>query len=1123
MTQNLIESRVSIHHRYIRSVDMERDTSDPEALEGYVVTASVRDAAIRILEGLSTESRHRAFRIVGPYGAGKSAFGVFLAQLLQEKGKGLATTLLSESTGNSINTTPWRPVIISGRQVSFSRELLHAVADNCSEGTNAPSLELRTKVESMLARKGALDAHATTALVAEMAAHARASTGEGLLLLIDEMGRFLEYTANNITIEDPSIFQSLAERAGGYTEANLAVVGFLHHRFADYVAGTGEWIESEWLRFSERYEEVSFSSSTEQSLFMLSRVIKLSCPHTADVEKRAKKIYGEAADRGLFAAQRDDVVQIASNLYPIHPVAFAALALANRRFGQNERSLFSFLQSLEPGSFKRFIHSSPYGADNWYRAPALFDYLAETIDEAPGGNRSQRWSLAFDALAGGANLPVEHQEVLKVVALVAVLEPIPGIIANAKMIAWSQEYQTTRTQEILNELVEQNLIYRRPHRSDYSLWSNSSVDLSRWLDDARKEVPAPKRLEDIFSVMTSSRPVVAHRHYHATGTLRTFEVLLWNGKSVQKRKTDGLILIVPVHHGEDKKKILAAGLTAVKDDPMALVCARTVTREDLKWAHELALWSWVQDNCEELKVDELARVEVSGRIAEAQRAMEQATSLLSSISSTREETWGHAGRSVVLPSEGLSSLLSDICDNAYNRSPILKNELINRVRVSPAVSSARMRLLDKMLTCADQPELGMEGTPPERTIYLSLFGASGIHSEDTHGSFTFREPEPGNPYRWRHVWNRIANRLQNCETISFATLMDDLAMPPYGVRAGPALLVITAFVLAYRNNIVVMERNSFQPDLTTAHFMRLVKSPANFDLKLLHEDSVQTALIQDLATRLQVIDRCKPTLVEVSERLFIWYNSLPPFALKTKSLVSSTAIAVREVLRKASEPVSLFFHDLPSVCDALQEGSKIEIERYIGTLDETLVELEEATPQLRAKAMAAALHAFGAKNVQALRSQIQSDYEQHRMDLHDYRLRAFIERAMNTEFSPDQWLDGIAGHLTGKRPDNWTDDTLDKFDLEIRKVAGNLAKWLALARTRQSRSSDLKSIHVVSMDGREKVLVIRRDRPNPHLERQLSDVRKMLGNSPEAIEVLAQLLAEYSDSDSNIHEETEVE
>ena len=1112
MKQNLINSRIAIHHRYIRSVDMVRDIDHPEALEGYIVTASARDAAIRILEGLSTKSRQRAFRIVGPYGAGKSAFGVFLARLLREKGDGMATSLLSDGMDSPINVTPWRPLIISGRRVSFSRELLRVVIDNCSKETDVHLSDLTAEAESMLNQKTALDSHAITALVAEMATRLRAITGEGLLLLIDEMGLFLEYAVNNIAIEDPSIFQSLAERAGGYADADLAVVGFLHHNFVDYVAGMGKWIESEWIRFSERYEEVSFSSSTEQSLFMMARAIQLTCPHIDAVRQRAVEIYGEATDRGLFAAQREEVVQVAANLYPLHPVVIAALALANRRFGQNERSLFSFLQSLEPHSFKRFIHSTLYDADNWYRAPALFDYLCATIDEVPGRNRTHRWSLAFDALAAAANLSEKHRDVLKTVALVAVLEPLPGLIADADTLAWSLEIDTTRTQEILDDLAKHNLIYRRPHRHDYSLWLNSSVDLSRWLDDARAAVPPPKQLDEIFSVMTPSRPVVAHRHYHATGTLRTFEVLLWNRDDNRKRKTDGLILIVPVYHGENMKEILANALAVVKDDLMVLVCARKVTREDIKWAYELALWRWVRNNCEELKVDELARVEVSERVAEAERAMAQAASLLSSISSTREEAWGYVGNRVNVPAAGLSALLSDICDNTYNRSPILKNELINRSRLSTAVSSARMRLLDRMLTCEDQSELGLQGTPPERTIYLSLFQASGIHAENANGSFAFSEPRPNDPCRWRYVWKRIADQLEDRETISFSTLIDDLAAPPYGVRIAPALLIITVFVLAYRNDIAVMERNSFQPDLTTAHFMRLIKSPGNFALKMIDKDSGQKSVLQGLATKLQVIDKCEPTIFGISERLFKWYNSLPPYTLKTKNLVTPAAVAVREVLRKATEPVSLFFHDLPNACNALKKDGSIEVEHYVETLNEALLEFEEAMPQLKARAIAATLHAFGAKNFQALRSLIQSDYEPHRLDLHDYRLRAFIERAINTEVSQDRWLDGIAGHLTGKRPDNWADDTLDKFDFEIRTVAGNLARWLALARTRQTRSSDLKSIHVVSIDGQEKVIVLRRDRPNPHLERQLVDIRKVLGNDPQAVEVLGQLLAEYSDS-----------
>ena len=973
----------------------------------------------------------------------------------------------------------------------------------------------------MLSQDEALDPHAVTALVHEAAAELRRGTGDGLLLLIDEMGRFLEYAASHMGSEDPSIFQALAECSGGRSGADLAVIGLLHHRFVDYVAGMGGWIEAEWSRSAERYEELAFGGSTEQSLFMLARALTPVRRHTVAVRRCSEKIYGEAVDRGLFATARQEIVELAPNLYPLHPAVVAILASAIRRFGQNERSLFGFLQSLEPAGLRRFAYATPYGPGNWYLAPQAFDHLAATIGDAPGSDRARRWSLAFDALGSAGNLSNDCRNVLKTVALVAILEPLPGLVADAHTISWCLDMEEAETRQALDELVKRNLVYRRSHRSDYSLWASSSVDLSRWLDEAMVKVRTPKRLEDVHSLLTSSRPAVAHRHYYATGTLRAFEILLWTDENVASRHADGLILITPVYPGEDQEVVIRDAAATVKDDPLVLVCARTVAPEDLKWAHELAMWSWIRSNCEELKVDELARVEVNERITTAERAITRTTAILSSVSGGREEVWWWAGKPVSMP-DGLSAFISDICDRVYDQTPILRNELINRIKLSSSVASARMRLLDRMLTKADQEHLGMDGAPPERTIYLSLFRASGIHAEDEHGKFAFGWPDSRDPCRWRPVWQRIEKLLACDEAISFATLMEDLARPPHGLRAGPALLAIAAFILASRDNIAIMERNSFQPDLTMAHFMRLAKSPGNFALKSLREDVGQTGVVKALTGRLSMIGVCPPTIAGLSEKLFTWYNSLPPYVLKTKRL-SRVAIKVRTALRKASEPGHLFFHDLPQACGAMAKNGQVDIERLVDSLDDALLELQNATSTLRSQVAAAAQDAFGARDMTELRSRIQADYEPHRLELVDYRLRTFVTRTMNTEFSDERWLDGIAGHLTGQRPDNWEDDTLDRFKFEIRVVAGSLAKWLVLARTQRERNSDLKSVHVVGIDGREQVVVVHRERPNPLLETQLKTVREALGNNPRAMEVLGQLLAEYADKHVEQHNEKEVD
>ena len=456
-----------------------------------------------------------------------------------------------------------------------------------------------------------------------IAAARRARTGSGLLLLIDEMGRFVEYAATSIESEDPSIFQLLAERSSGRASPDLAVVGFMHHRFADYVSGMGGWIEAEWTRSAERYEELSLGASTEQSLFMLARAIEAKGRRRPTVGRCAERIYGEAVDRGLFAAPRDDVVGIAPNLYPLHPASVAAVALAIRRFGQNERSLFGFLQSLEPASLMRFAHATDYHADNWYRMPWVFDHVAATMSDVPGGDRSRRWSLAFDAVAGAANLSPEHQDALKVVALLGVLEPLPGLVADADTVAWCLDDQPSRVQLRLDDLAGLKLVYRRPHRGDYGLWSSTSVDLLHWLKEARSMVRAPERLESIRVLPLSSRPCVAHRHYHATGTLRTFEIRLWTGGgtgAANRRRLDSRgPRPIPAtsprpFFGRPQPRLPATRSRWSARDGSS----RRISSGPTSWPYGAGS----RNNCEELRVDELARTEVDERIATAEAALD---------------------------------------------------------------------------------------------------------------------------------------------------------------------------------------------------------------------------------------------------------------------------------------------------------------------------------------------------------------------------------------------------------------------------------------------------------------------------------------------------------------------
>ena len=1103
-----IASLISVRRRYVRSVAIARDLDDPEALEGYVVTPSARDAAIRIMQGLDVNSRQRAFRIVGPYGCGKSAFGLFLARLFREQGEGAATRLLAHAHGDLPRIPQWHPIVLEGRRVGFATELLRAVTS--ASASLHMSRRLLDRARAMLACQGQRDAHAVTELIADVASALRARTGAGLLVIIDEMGRFLEHTAVYPLHEDPAVFQALAERSSGGAGADLAVVGILHHGFGEYFAGLGAWIEAEWSRVATRYEEIRFDSSTEQALFMIARAFEQPHCQPHAVRRRAEHHFAEAVDRGVFAAKHEDVVSIAHCLYPLHPAAVATLAAAIRRFGQNERSLFSFLQSLEPYGFQHYARSTPYDGANWYRTSNVFDHLAATSGEFTGSDRGRRWSRALDALRAAAGLPSLYLDVLKTVALSSVLEPVPGILADELTIAWCLDREPDDVSTALDSLASRGLIYRRTHRSDYSLWSNSTVDLSRWLDTANARVQPPRRFEDVTAFPRTARPLVAHRHYHRTGTLRTFDVRLWTQEYTELRNGDGLVLVAPVYPGEDRETVLRDVSSYVRDAPLALICLRIVPPNALNLAHELAIWDWIQTHCPDLRVDELARTEVSERVASAEAALSRATSLLAPSRTAPDDIWWVAGEAIDFKNDRLSSLLSDLCDEVYHQSPIVRNETLNRSTLSSAGATARMRLLDAMLSNATKDRLAIQGTPPELTMYLSLFRESGIHRADEHGTFGFRPPTDS---RWKPIWTIIARLVSSGDRVSFDSLMHELAQPPFGLRPGPSLPIIAAFVLGSKDEVAVLERGTFLPELTVSHFMRLAKAPRNFSIQSLSEPENQQGVLCRLATRVRVVGACRPAIADIAEKLYKWFNLLSPYALQTAD-VSPVAVAVRQQLRKASEPGRLFFRQLPAACCPLHEdkpSASLAPDAFVSTLDDALKQLDQATSRLRSRAIAVVVRAFSAEDLDTLRNTLRREFAPHKAHLQDHRLEVFMDRATVVDVSEDIWLDGVAGHLVGKRPANWTDRTIDRFDLEVRVIAGNLTRWLAMAQTAQGSAVGLRSVHVVDIDGHDRMVVLKRQPPDRKVEAIMDAVRGVLDKDSSAPEVLGRLLEEYLD------------
>ena len=1116
MARELIADRIAIGRRYVRAVDILRDLEDPRALEGYVLTPSVRDGLRRVLGCLGNGAVQRAFRVTGPYGSGKSSFGLLLARLFREGAEGGPATNLALDLLGELQVSAYRPVVMLGRRASLAADLAAATRD-------VARVEFGENDELAVAAARELDGQRTSGrsdVMAVLDGLARCSerlyteSGRGLLLLIDEMGRYVEFAVSNPGLEDPSVFQQLAERTGGARSNGLAVVGFLHHRFGDYVATLGDWIEGEWRRSSERYEEIAFHESHEQLLYLLSEALVTRRAHSGAVKSAARAQYLAAGERGLFTLACSDLVAIGEHLYPFHPGALACLWSCSRRFGQNERSVFAFLQSSEPFGYQEFAHRTGYGDAHWYQIDDVYDHLASQGSlRFQSRDREKRWEMGQDALLVCGDLPVQARRVLKVVSLIAVLEPVPGLSAEVDTLAWLLGLDQDDVRKALTELKKRGVIHRRESQADWSLWSHSSVDLDQWMDKAKAAVPEVRRIDEELSRVTSLRPIVAQRHYHRTGTLRSFAVRIGEETGETGSGTDGLVVVQPAYPDEALERVRPeAARISKRLGSLAVVRVQPIASGHLAIARDLACWRWVRASCGELRIDDFARAEVERRIRDLENVLRGHLLPFGQASAPEPGVeWLHEGDVIRIESRaGLNKFLSDVCDRTFDKAPILRNELINRDKLSSAVAAARMRLLGLMLDQEEKEFLGLTGAPPERTIYLSMFHASGMH-KSMGGRPRFGVPGQGDPLGWSPAWRRIDGMARGGEIAGVDTVISGLSAPPIGLRAGPALLLIAAYMLHHRDSIALMERGSFQPEITKAHFMRLAKSPKHFALRrigAIENTEVLGSLVEGLS--IWADERPGTDVKEVVEALYRWWGRLSEFARSTRT-VGPTAQSVRAVLRKAKEPIGLVLDQLPRACNAMGTDG-IDVERYTLQLDVALTELGEALPRLRSQVEARVLHAFETRNLGVLRRQMALDYEDHRLELGSYVCRAFVDRALKDDVDDEAWIDGIAGLVVGKRLDGWDDTLVDQFGFEIRGMAQKLARRLALIREANGRAAPVTAVHLTASDGTERSLFLRdgADEDGPLKAR----IRNVLAQAERPDAVLVDLLGEIMNKET---------
>ena len=1054
--------RVHVVRRYQRAIRINSDLNDRLALEGFVCPRSSAEALETMARHLM-EAGQGAFTWTGPYGSGKSSLAVALSAALSsdEERRGEAASILGRETASRLweamppRKRGWRILPVVGRRESPVKVIGEAIESAGFARKNRPQ---DWNEQSVLAS------------LEEIAA-SFPRVGGGLAVFIDEMGKLLEAAAQEGS--DIYLFQQMAEIASR-SNGRLVVVGILHQAFDEYTNRLSREMRDEWSKIQGRFVDLVINAGADEQIDLLSRAIKSDHrPHQPSIMAR----------NVVRLMQRNISPQLSRTLescWPLHPIVACLLGpVSRRRFGQNQRSIFSFLNSAEPQGFQDFLRTA--NEDELYGVERLWDYLRTNLEPAilasPDGHR---WALAVNVLdrceaMGGEEL---HVRLLKVIAAVDMLKDRSGLVASLELLKLAlPDYGADKIDAALSDLQRWCLIVFRKFKNAFAVFEGSDFDINRATEQALEET---RELDfSSFEALSQLQPVVAKRHYHETGALRWFDAIIVPTARVQSIANEyvpphgaiGAFLLTIPTEGETEDAACEACLFAAEGSYEWEIVVG-LSRNSWKippLARELLALQRVREQTPELQGDRVARIEVRARIAALQGQLE--TEVSNALNGAHWHRKGHKPQR--LHHAELNSLASSLADARFEHAPRLRNELVVREKPSSNAVAARNALLRRMALNEREPRLGISGFPAEGGLYVSLLEATGLHIETKDGwRFVSPQDEDGGTHNLAPAWRAATDFLiENAyRAVLLSEIYDVWSAAPFGIKQGLLPVLGVALVLSQSSTLAFYRDGIFQARISDLDIDFLVRDPGDIQLRWMNLSRESRRLLSEMAGIVRDLDEqnALPHLqpIDVAKGLVAIYDRLPPWVGRTQRL-SNTAKRLRQLFKQANDPNKLVFDDIPQVLGSA--GSEVDqnaAESIALCVRDGMMELQQAYPAMLNRLQDILLAELQVPNAApATLTELRERAENVRELGGDHRLEAFIVRLAEFHASHAD-IEGLAGMAVSKPAQLWVDTDIDRAEIALAELAQEFMRAEAFARVKGRRDKRQAMAVIVGIDGR---------------------------------------------------------
>jgi len=939
----------------------------------------------------------RSFNVVGTYGTGKSSFLLAFEQSIKGTKRYFDPNFLANSKFDFVK--------IIGSYTSFVEQFADAfeVQTNKNQQENILS-EIFNRYHSV------------------------GKENKVLFILIDEFGKFLEYASKHNPEKELYFVQQLAEFCNN-PKHNIVLITTVHQSLESYAYSLSKNQRQEWTKVKGRFREITFNEPVEQLLFLASEYVdknfKNKTSNTA-IEKCLKL----TTETKAFNFNKNFLKDIASKLYPLDILSANILTLSLQRYGQNERSLFSFLESSDHTGLAKFNkQENPfYNLSNVYEYLNFNFYSFLTSKYNPDFSA---WSSIRSAIeeverAFDSNIN-EYIKAVKTIGLLNIFAASGSILDLNFFINYLKTAcGVSDAKEVIKNLELKNIIRYRSHSKRFILFEGTDLDIQTALIEAGNKISDVVDITSLLNKHIQFSPVFAKQYSFATGTPRYFEFVISDypeTKITPQGEIDGFVNLV----FNSKLKESDIQNKSKFQEEAVVYCFFKNAAEIKNLLFEIEK---IQKVLEENKDDKVAKRELEN-IVESQIRLLNHYITDSIYSGSKEVKWYFNGEEKkIADKKDFNKLLSQVCSMVYDATPAFKNELVNKHKISSSIHTAKKNYFKALANNWDKENLGFDDSkfPPEKTIYLSLLKENGI-SPIRENSLDVISIDKNSSFN--KLWKASEDFLESAksEQLKISELSEMLIKRPFKLKQGLIDFWIPTFLFLKRDDFAVFNDESYIPYLSEENLELIAKYPDKYSIKTFNIEGVKLDIFNSYRTILNIATEQKfdnNSFIETIKPFIVFYKQLPEYSKNTKRL-SPSALKIRKAIETSKDPEETFFEAFPNALGitllTLQKD-KSKLQSYTTNLQDAVRELRTSYDELLKRFEEFICNEFVGKTIdfEDYKEYLQKRFSKLKKHMLLNNQKTFVQRLDSPLDDKKAWLNSIAQAITGKTLEMFSDE-----------------------------------------------------------------------------------------------------